>query len=120
MSLDAMDWVFQKSPYKGELMLIHLAVADGVNDMCGNLFQIDEKAVAKMAHCSVEKVQRAMRRMIHDGFVEVVQDRNMPTDNSPLYRFIMPGNPPMDYFEMLCILAETCHPFSLKLATYSC
>lgn len=89
MGVDAMDWVFHQSQYKGELFAIHLAISDGVADACDNCFYFTEASLASKAHCTVEAVRSAIRRMIKDGYLEIVQN-SIQIKDEIMYRFLMP------------------------------
>lgn len=70
MSIKIMSWVWEHSPYKGEALLIHLAVADYANDqgMCWPT----QETLAQKARCSTEHVRRVVKRMQEDGYISIV------------------------------------------------
>jgi hypothetical protein len=63
--------VWAHSPYRGEALLLHLALADFANDE-GTCFP-SQKTLAKKARCSENFVRVAIRRMVKDGFVEILE-----------------------------------------------
>lgn len=63
--------VWAHSPYRGESLLLHLALADFANDE-GSCFP-SQKTLAKKARCSENFVRVAIRRMVKDGLVEIVE-----------------------------------------------
>ncbi len=92
MGVDAMDWVFRKSPYCGELMLIQLAISDGVHEPYNNCFPVNEEVVEKLAakaHCSIAAVRSAIMQMTEDGLLEIVRDQKV-AEGEVMYRFLMP------------------------------
>ena len=90
MSAQAMNWVFESSPYSGELRIIHLVIADIANDLHDNRFRLGEEALAAKAHCSTRTVERAKARFVKDGYLEVVDSRHGPGKTNEC-RFMMPS-----------------------------
>jgi hypothetical protein len=89
MSAQAMSWVFESSPYSGELRIIHLVIADIANDLSDNKFWLGEKMLAAKANCSISAIQRAVTRMVEDGYLEMVESSHGPGKPNA-YRFLMP------------------------------
>ena len=89
MSAQAMSWVFESSPYSGELRIIHLVIADIANDLSDNRFWLGEKKLAAKANCSISAIQRAVTRMVEDGYLEMVESSHGPGKPNA-YRFLMP------------------------------
>lgn len=71
MSIKWMTWVWQSSPYSGERLLLHLALADYANDE-GICFP-SHHTLARKARCSTSWVSQTMRQMIKDDMIEVIE-----------------------------------------------
>jgi len=71
MSIKWMTWVWQSSPYTGERLLLHLALADFANDE-GVCFP-SHHTLARKARCSTSWVSQTMKQMIKDDMIEVVE-----------------------------------------------
>src|ERR1035437_10290744 len=74
VSVKAMSHVFDHSPYKGTERLIHLAIADVVNDGYDYQFWMSQKRVAAKARCSRQTVNIAIKKMVKDGRLSVVEN----------------------------------------------
>lgn len=84
-----MTWVFDHSPYVLGQRLIHLAIADVVNDDYDYRVFLGDAKIATKAKVDRKTVSRAKARMIADGYLEVIDDRRGPGKFSE-YRFLMP------------------------------
>ena len=82
-----MTWVFEHSPYTLGTRLVHLAIADAVNDKNDWLFWGSHAGIASMARVSRGTVVTAFNRMVDDGYLEVVEARS---GRPSVYRFIRP------------------------------
>lgn len=69
MSIRIMAMVWANSPYRGEALLLHLALADFANDE-GMCFP-SQKTLARKARCSENYVRVAVKRMVADGLLEI-------------------------------------------------
>lgn len=69
MSIKVMTWVWDNSPYSGDGLLIHLALADWAND--DGACWPKQTAIATKARCSVEHVRRTIKKMQRDGYLEI-------------------------------------------------
>ena len=88
MSLQAMGWVISESPYRGSAFLVHLMIADVVNDQHDFEFWMSNDRLAKKARISRQTANRSVRRMVDDGFlVPVATERS----GNVRYRFHMPS-----------------------------
>lgn len=74
MSIRIMAIVWANSPYRGEALLLHLALADFANDE-GKCWP-SQKTLAKKARCSENYVRVAIKKMITDGLVEITERSN--------------------------------------------
>lgn len=90
MSATATGWVFDKSPYKGALFALHLAIADTVNDTYGNELWAAVATLAEKARLGERIVRKGLAQMVDDGLLELVSARN---GHVRRYRFLMPANP---------------------------
>ena len=63
MSAQAMSWVFESSPYSGELRIIHLVIADIANDLSDNKFWLGEEMLAAKANCSISAINTTNREV---------------------------------------------------------
>jgi hypothetical protein len=97
MSVSAVTWVFEQSPYKLASRLVHLAIADVVNDDNGWLLWATQSKIAKKALVSPATVSTTMNRMCKDGYLELVEKE---PGRPAVYRFLRPnpsdseGSPP--------------------------
>lgn len=85
-----MSWVFKHSPYTLAARLIHLAMADVVNDDYGNRVFIGDAKIAAKARVSRGTVVRTKAQMIKDGYLAVIDDSSAPGKFTE-YQFLMPS-----------------------------
>lgn len=78
-----MSWIWSHSPYKGERLLLHLALGDFANDE-GECFP-SVATLAKKARCSDVWCRAGIRQMIEDDLVEIVR-HGVGRGRSNLYR----------------------------------
>jgi len=71
VSIRWMTHVWDKSPYEGARLLIHLGMADHANET--GWFFISQTSLAKKSRCSVEYVRQTVAKMISDACVEIVK-----------------------------------------------
>jgi hypothetical protein len=71
VSIRWMTHVWDKSPYEGARLLIHLGMADHANET--GWFFISQTSLAKKSRCSVEYVRQTVAKMISDCCVEIVK-----------------------------------------------
>lgn len=69
MSVRWITVVWERSPYKGERLLIHLALADFANDE--GICWPSQRTLAHKARCTEGFVGVALKQMVCDGFLEV-------------------------------------------------
>ena len=84
-----MSWVFKHSPYSGERLIVHLAIADVVNDVHEQQIWMLRNELATKARCSVPTITRTLADMTERGLLEVIsigRGRGVPS----VYRFLMP------------------------------
>lgn len=69
MSADATGYVFRHSPFNGATLLVHLAIADSVNDQHGNQFFMSVGNLVKKTRATRKTVQTALRTLENRGFL---------------------------------------------------
>jgi hypothetical protein len=84
-----MTWVWANSPYSGERLLLHLALADFANDD-GVCFP-SHGTLAKKARCSMSWVSKSIRQMVADGLVEIVEPAGEGRGKVGRYRLLKGG-----------------------------
>lgn len=72
MSVKAMTWVFENSPYTLGPRLVHLALADVANDDHDYRLWMLREAIASKAGVSTDTVDRALTRMQAEGYIEKI------------------------------------------------
>jgi len=85
MSIRWMSAVWMKSPYRGERLLLHLALADFANDE-GTCFP-SVRTLARKARCSEVWARQSLQEMVSDGLLEVLE-RGGGRGRSNLYRLL--------------------------------
>lgn len=91
-----MTWVWAHSPYSGERLLLHLALADFANDE-GVCFP-SHGTLAKKARCSQGWVSQTIKQMISDRLIEVIEPAGQGRGKVGRYR-LLKGNTELDLFE---------------------
>lgn len=89
MSVEASAYVWKRSPFQGNALVTHLAIADVVNDAHGNEFWMTLEALAEKARCSRTTVSETLRTLYQIGGLEVVE-RGGGRGRATRYRFLMP------------------------------
>lgn len=92
MSAEATGDCWRNSPLVGDQLLVHLAIADVVNDLHGNLFWMERQTLADKSRTSVSTVARAFTVLIREGWMTIVTrggGRGHPTE----YRYTLGGKP---------------------------
>ena len=84
MSIKLMSWVWANSPYSGERLLLHLALADFANDE-GFCFP-SHSTLAKKARCSTGWVAQTIKQMQKDALIEIVEPAGMGRGKVGRYR----------------------------------
>jgi hypothetical protein len=92
MSAEATGWVIRHSPYTGATFVVHLMVADSVNDQHGNQFWMGQSSLAKKARVSRVMANRALASLLADGFLTLIED-NTRAGKPNCYRFEFPDAP---------------------------
>jgi hypothetical protein len=72
VSVRWISYVWRTSPYKGDKLLIHMALADFANDD-GFCFP-SQRTIAKKARTSEGYVRAVIKQMVKDGFLEIVTE----------------------------------------------
>lgn len=90
MSAQAVGWVWKHSPFPASAgLIIHLAIADVVNDTYDNEFWMTREALAEKSRCSESSVKRTIRYLVDVGGL-VVLERGGGRGNKTRFRFMMP------------------------------
>lgn len=87
MSIRLMTWVWANSPYSGERLLLHLALADFANDE-GVCFP-SHGTLAKKARCSTGWVSQTIKQMIADSLIEIVEPAGQGRGKVGRYRLLI-------------------------------
>lgn len=69
-----MAQIWAKSPYKGERLLLHLALGDYANDE--GICWPSQRTLAHKARCSENFVRLSLRQMVKDGLLELNKSSN--------------------------------------------
>lgn len=80
MSIKAMSWVWDNSPYDGVGLLVHLALADFADD--NGYCWPSQKRIADKCKSSERHVRRIIAQMIDDGQLYIVVKSNGVTTNN--------------------------------------
>lgn len=94
MSDKEREYVWDHSPYKGTLKLIHLKMADWANDGHDWLLWCGDSVLAVKAGCDRRTVVRTKAKMVEDGYLLDIHERHK--NGNRLYRFQMPGTDQCD------------------------
>lgn len=108
MSTDATGWVLRHSPHKGATLLVHLAVADSVNDLHDNEFWMGQERLALKTRLSRGTVSGALTELVAGGYLERLSPDPVETarwdgagragDGRPVrYRFVFVQGAPVVY-----------------------
>lgn len=88
MGLKAMLYALHESPYSGKQQLIHIAIAEAVNNETMIGF-ISQEAIAKAAKCSIETVRLTVKRMVESGHLKIVQEARQ--HRATVYQIVIPA-----------------------------
>ena len=92
MSAEAVGWVFRHSPLQGVALVVHLAVADSVNDQHDHELWMRQHVLARKARTTRGTVNKVLARMVegtddHPPLLELVAPG---TGGANRYRFLFP------------------------------
>lgn len=73
MSAEATGWVWKHSPYSGAQLLVHLAIADVVNDTHDNEFWMSRSALAEKARVARSTVNETLSDMVERGLLLMLE-----------------------------------------------
>lgn len=76
MSAYSTGWTWKNSPYKGTKLLVHLAMADVVNDQYDFRFFMTNARLADKCNMTRQSVNGALKEMVKDGYLRVVGERS--------------------------------------------
>lgn len=91
MSAEATGWVWKHSPYSGAQLLVHLAIADVVNDVNENQFWMSTSALASKAKVSRNTVTTMLSDLVARGLLEMVES-GAASRRPSVFRFLMPAS----------------------------
>lgn len=74
MSGEATGYVWRESPYTGATFIVHLAIADVVNDLHDNEFWMALKPLAAKARVGRTTTVRALTQLVTDGYLIKLTD----------------------------------------------
>lgn len=91
MSAEATGWVWRHSHYRGAPLLVHLAIADSVNDQHGNELWMSLTNLARKARVSRSTAVEAVAGLVAAGYLEVLEDHRTDRAGKPTrYLFLYP------------------------------
>lgn len=90
MSAEATGWTYRHSPLKGSGLLVHLAIADSVNDQHYNEFWMTVGRLADKARVERRTAGRALQDLADGGFLTMLEDHSKERKPSR-YRFEFPA-----------------------------
>ena len=99
VSAEAVGWVYRHSPYRGQFLAVHLAIADVVNDQAGHQFWMSLPKLASKARVDRGTAKRAIDHMCskdewgQEPFLVLVQQSNGGRSRPSVYRFRYPDVP---------------------------
>ena len=85
MSVKAMTYVWENSPYNGNALIVHLALADHCDDQ--GICWPSQKYLANKCKVSERQIRRIISQMVLDGFL-FVQVRGREGKNNNRYRLL--------------------------------
>lgn len=90
MSAEATGWVFRHSPYVGTTFVVHLSIADVVNDVNDYELWASQTTLAIKARTTRKTANTALATLIEDGFLALIEEAHGRPNR---YRFLMPDVP---------------------------
>lgn len=90
MSMEAMSYVYRHSPYTGANFIIHLSIADSVNDQHNNTFWMSVAKLADKSRVARKTATAAIATIVNDGYLVLEQKR---TGGTNMYRFVFIDRP---------------------------
>lgn len=89
MSAEATGWVWKHSPLSGAQLLVHLAIADVVNDAHEHMFWMTTSKLAEKARVGRSATVTALRELVENGYLAVVESGG-GRGRGTTFRFIFP------------------------------
>ena len=86
MSVKWISQVWQSSPYKGERLLLHLALADFASDE--GICWPSQTTLARKARCSVNWVRLSIAQMVRDDLIEIIEPAGAGRGKVGKYRLL--------------------------------
>ena len=94
MSAEATGWVWRRSPYRGITLVVHLAIADSVNDQNEHEMWMRQGVLAQKCRTRRATIGTALAQLVDDGYLELLVEG---TGGANRYRFLMPADAPVVY-----------------------
>jgi hypothetical protein len=91
MSADATAHVWRFSPYKGSTFIVHLAIADSVNDQNGYRLWMSRDSLGDKARVSARSLHDALAALEQDGFLTRVGAKGRHVQYRFLFRRHVPA-----------------------------
>jgi hypothetical protein len=85
MSAEAMGYVYRHSPYKGAALMVHLSIADSVNDQNGNKFWMSLGKLAAKCRSTRQTTSAMVDQLCADGWL--IELKREP-GRTVLYQFV--------------------------------
>lgn len=95
MSNDAVGWAIKHSPLNGTQLVIHLMMADVVNDAHDNEFYMSVSRLALKARAGNRTVWRTLEKLQELGLLHLIEG-GKEGGRPSRYRFLMPDIPRAD------------------------
>jgi hypothetical protein len=80
MSVKAMTYVWENSPYNGNALIVHLALADHADDQ--GICWPSQQYLANKCKISVRQIRRIIHQMISDSFLFIEQPSKAGVSNN--------------------------------------
>ncbi len=91
MSAEAMGWVLRHSPFRGTTLLVHVCIADVVNDQHGNECWMTVQSLSRKARAGRRTVTTSLTELREAGFLTLLTEGL--TGHPNRYRFEYPDVP---------------------------
>ena len=85
MSVKAMTYVWENSPYNGNALIVHLALADHCDDQ--GICWPSQRYLAEKCKVSERQIRRIIYQMVEDGFL-FIEVRGRQGKNNNRYRLV--------------------------------
>lgn len=107
MSIKAMNWVMDNSPYSSDRYVVHLILADIANDGHGQEIYINQEKLAKRCRITRPALNRIMGQMVVDGFLVDTGKRTGKTNSITVWQVVFP---PLEAVTLGYTFDGSCNP----------